>query len=367
MKKCEDKKCNCECSCNCGCNKLLVLIIVLLVGAFLSYILYKEEIIFKDSYKEANNNAYNYKKIEKKIKNSKSNEIIACTCNDDFDSDCKSYNVSKNDMLKIVDKIKSSDEATLLPTSTFCSTYSFESIDKDGDTIISGFVGDNQKSILTGCEEKGYAFDFNEKIDKFFAELIDGKKSKPYEIEITEKKPILYLYPKKETKVKVTFAKPKKLTTTYPKYNDGWKVTAKPNGDLTDENKNYYYGLYWEEKSNNNIDFKKGYYVTKDEALTFLEDKLKYIGLTDRERNEFIIYWLPVLEKNKKSVVYFELTEERQKKNELIIEPKPDSLLRLSIHIKKVDKKPKNLEKQKLSNFKRKGFVAVEWGGKIHK
>ena len=103
MKKCEDKKCNCECSCNCGCNKLLVLIIVLLVGAFLSYILYKEEIVFKDSYKEASNNAYNYKKIEKKIKNSKSNEIIACTCNDDFDSDCKSYNVSKKDMLKIID------------------------------------------------------------------------------------------------------------------------------------------------------------------------------------------------------------------------------------------------------------------------
>ena len=51
------------------------------------------------------------------------------------------------------------------------------------------------------------------------------------------------------------------------------------------------------------------------------------------------MYWLPILEKNKKSLVYFELTEEKQKYNELKIEPKPDSLLRLTIHIKKVYRK----------------------------
>lgn len=181
-------------------------------------------------------------------------------------------------------------------------------------------------------------------------------------------KPVLYLYPKKDkSKIVVTFEKPKKLTTTYPKYVDKWEVTANKNGDLTDSKGNYYYGLYWEEKGSTKVDFKQGYYVTKDDAISFLEEKLKYIGLTDRERNEFIMYWLPVLEKNKKSVVYFELTEEREAFNKLNISPKPDSLLRLAIHIKKVDKKPKKLEKQKLSNFKRKGFVAVEWGGQIHK
>ena len=77
------------------------------------------------------------------------------------------------------------------------------------------------------------------------------------------------------------------------------------------------------------------------------------------------MYWLPVLEKNEKSLVYFELTSSRENYNKLIINPKPDSLLRMAIHIKKVDKKM-DIKEQKLTSFKRKGFTAVEWGGVIH-
>ena len=60
-----------------------------------------------------------------------------------------------------------------------------------------------------------------------------------------------------------------------------------------------------------------------------------------------------------------ELTEERQMNNELIINPKPDSLLRINMHIKKVDKEVE-IKEQTLKTFERKGFVAVEWGGTIH-
>ena len=183
----------------------------------------------------------------------------------------------------------------------------------------------------------------------------------------TVKKPILYIYPKKnKTKVTVSFENPNLLTTTYPKYNKKWVVTANKNGDLTDKNGNYYYGLYWEEERNLNIDFSQGYYVTKENAISFLEDKLKYIGFNDKERNEFIIYWLPVLEKNKKSIVHFELTEERNEYNKINISPKPDSMLRVSMHVKKVDSEPHNLERQHMKHFNRKGFTVVEWGGVIH-
>ena len=175
-------------------------------------------------------------------------------------------------------------------------------------------------------------------------------------------KPVLYLYPKKKTTVTVNFEKEENLTTTYPKFKNEWKVQANPNGDLYDENNKYYYGLYWEEKLNHKVDFNEGFYVTKDNAIEFLEEKLSYIGLNDREKNEFIMYWLPILEKNEKSLVYFELTEERDSYNKLIINPKPDSLLRVAIHVKKVDKKI-NIKEQKLEKFNRKGFTAVEWGG----
>ena len=175
-------------------------------------------------------------------------------------------------------------------------------------------------------------------------------------------KPILYLYPEKETRIKVTFDHPEYLTTTYPKYNNSWDMLVKPNGDIYDKNGKYYYALYWEEEKNHNIDFKEGFYVTKDNAIDFLEEKLSYIGLNDKERNEFITYWLPILEKNEKSLVYFELTEERNKYSKINIDPRPDSLLRVAIHVKKVDGKV-NIKEEKLIRFKRKGFTAIEWGG----
>ena len=175
-------------------------------------------------------------------------------------------------------------------------------------------------------------------------------------------KPILYLYPEKNTDIIVRFQHPELLETTYPKYTDRWTVTAKKNGDLTDKNGKYYYGLYWDEKQVHSVDFSTGYYVTKEKAIDFLEEKLEYIGLSDRERNEFITYWLPILEKNEQSLVYFELTEERESVNKIYITPKPDSLLRLVIHIKKVDHKVE-IPKESLTRFHRKGFVAVEWGG----
>ncbi len=175
-------------------------------------------------------------------------------------------------------------------------------------------------------------------------------------------KPVLYLYPEEETEVTVSFSNPEILETTYPKFNNYWRVTASPNGDLLDQNNKYYYALYWDEKKVHTVDFSEGYYVEKDDAIKFLEEKLSYIGLNDKERNEFIMYWLPVLEKNGKSLVYFELTEERESYNKLLINPQPDSMLRLVIHIKKVDEKV-NIKKQSLSKFKRRGFTVVEWGG----
>ena len=63
-------------------------------------------------------------------------------------------------------------------------------------------------------------------------------------------KPVIYLYPEDEEEVTVKLGKKEKLTCTYPKYNDGWKVLAEPSGDLIDlETGKELYSLYWEGKN----------------------------------------------------------------------------------------------------------------------
>lgn len=179
----------------------------------------------------------------------------------------------------------------------------------------------------------------------------------------TVAKPVLYLYPEKTTEVSVEFIKPEQLTTTYPTYTDGWNVTAHPNGDLYDSNNNYYYALYWESDIAINDTFNSGFYVKANDSTDFLEEKLSQIGLNSRERNEFIMYWLPRMEKGGNNLVYFMLTDEVESAEPISITPKPDSLLRVRILIKKTDDDPKLPEQDLSPTFVRHGFTAVEWGG----
>jgi len=179
-------------------------------------------------------------------------------------------------------------------------------------------------------------------------------------------KPVLYLYPTEETDVTVTFDNPDRLTTVYPAYNGAWNVTAKPDGTLTDESGRTYYALYWEEDSGTPIyRFTDGFCVRGEDSAEFLEDVLDSMGFTEREANEFIIYWLPIMEQNEYSLIRFELTEDRDAASGLNIYPKPDSVLRMAMHIKAADSLV-DIPEQKLPAFERRGFVAVEWGGSVH-
>lgn len=181
-------------------------------------------------------------------------------------------------------------------------------------------------------------------------------------------KPVLYLYPETETEVSVSFAHPESLTTVYPAYPDGgWKVVAQPDGMLRtvsdgEVSERTYYALYWEESGSTPCDFSTGFCVAKEDSAAFLEDSLAALGFTDREANECILYWLPMLEKSPYNLVYFELTESREDYNALRILPKPDSVLRVALHILPVTE-PVEIEAQVLPAFDRHGFTAVEWGG----
>lgn len=180
----------------------------------------------------------------------------------------------------------------------------------------------------------------------------------------TAKKPIIYLYPKEDTEVSVKLQYKDNITTSYPKYLDGWNVLAKKDGTLTDlsTNKNLY-SLYYE--SENLLNFKvenDGFIVKGSDASTFLEEKLAILGLTERESEEFIIYWLPKLEANKYNYIRFATLDEINKNMPLEINPNPDTIIRVLMTYKGLET-PIDITEQQLETPTRTGFVAVEWGG----
>ncbi|MCB2356710.1 hypothetical protein [Clostridium estertheticum] len=178
----------------------------------------------------------------------------------------------------------------------------------------------------------------------------------------TTKKPVIYLYPTSQQTVSVKLVYKGKLTCTYPEYNDGWKVKAQPDGTLTNisDNREYSY-LYWEGVSNNKWDMSKGFVIKGNETEKFLQEELKYLGLTPKEYNEFIVYWLPLMKDNNYNLITF-AGKEYEDLAKLNISPKPDSMLRIMMVFKPLNKSV-DVKKQELKPFIRKGFTVVEWGG----
>ena len=174
-------------------------------------------------------------------------------------------------------------------------------------------------------------------------------------------KPVIYLYPEEATEVSVKLDVAGEMLCTYPAYVDGWQVTAHPDGTLIDREGKIYSCLFWEAESTADFDMTRGFCIKGSDTAAFLEESLTTLGLNARERNEFIIYWLPQMENNPYNLICFQQkTYTDQAKLE--ITPQPDSLLRVFMAWQPL-KQAVDVEPQVLVPFAREGFTVVEWGG----
>ena len=174
-------------------------------------------------------------------------------------------------------------------------------------------------------------------------------------------KPVIYLYPEETTEVTVKLDVDGELLSTWPAYENGWSVAARPDGTLTDADGNEYSYLFWDALSNTEWDFSTGFCVAGEDTGAFLRQTLSAMGLTPKEYNEFIVYWLPLMESNSYNLISFqsEIYEESAK---LTITPQPDSLLRVFMAWKAMEE-PVDIPAQAIKSFEREGFAVVEWGG----
>lgn len=180
------------------------------------------------------------------------------------------------------------------------------------------------------------------------------------------RKPVIYLYPKEKSKISISVELTgAEMIAEYPKTHDGkWTVEATPRGNLTDTKtgKKYSY-LFWEaeKKWGFTFDAKNAHCISSGEVESYPEKSLKTLGLNTRETNDFIVYWLPVLEKNLYSLIEWKTTEYTDMAK-LHISPKPETLIRVFMVFRWSDT-PVKTGNPKLQKAKRKWYSVIEWGG----
>ena len=111
----------------------------------------------------------------------------------------------------------------------------------------------------------------------------------------------------------------------------------------------------------------KGWVAKKEDLNNFFDEKLKILGLNEKESSDFEDYW--VKEKlNKKSFyqISFITKHQMDQMSPLKIGPvRPDSVIRVMMTAKGLDK-PVEIEEEMLPEMPvRHGFSVVEWGGTL--
>lgn len=176
-------------------------------------------------------------------------------------------------------------------------------------------------------------------------------------------KPIIYIYPERMMDVKIQLALDGHMTHSYPAYQHGWKVKAHPDGTLIDENGKSYYALYWEGENYTDFTLDEGFVVPGDQTAEFLDESLTILGLNAKERNEFIIFWLPQMEDHPYNLIHFS-SDEYEQIARLSIQPEPETLIRIMMVYQPLQEAVQ-IPLQDLNKLakKRKGYTVVEWGG----
>lgn len=203
-------------------------------------------------------------------------------------------------------------------------------------------------------------------------------------------KPVIYLYPKIPTEVKISLGKPTNFTVDIPTYKNGWNVLANPNGSLKDlqpqytdcssiniqvlgseyagdacKNNNYPY-LYWAGKVDSIYpSVGTGWVVAKDDLASFINQKLAIIGLNDKEISDMTSYWVPEL--SAKGSPYYRISffqnKDMNKFVPMSVSPAPDTVIRVFLDWSPLENNNLSIQPEELTHINRQGFTVVEWGG----
>jgi hypothetical protein len=181
-------------------------------------------------------------------------------------------------------------------------------------------------------------------------------------------KPVIYLYPLKDTIVSVTLNIPGSIVESIPTYiNGGWTVLAHPNGSLEYLGKTYS-ELYYESSVNKVNPPKQGFVFAKSQAEGKLKEITTRLGLIKPEQDEFLSYWLPRINQLNAPYLFISVIDQKEKDriDNVVILPKPETKIEFLVYFKPVYALFSVSELKLPDNPpKRNGFTSVEWGGTI--
>lgn len=179
-------------------------------------------------------------------------------------------------------------------------------------------------------------------------------------------KPVIYLYPEKETDLHVEVKPNVGFTKTIPEYKDGWKVTAFPDGTIIDkETQQRFDYLYWTGWVEGYPLIEQGWVVAQKDLSVFFDTYLPKYGLVGKEIDDFKDYWVNDMNEAPYYAVTFVDQAVIDELSPLAVDVAPDTVIRVLMTATPLERPIKLNPPRVPETPVRHGFTVAEWGGTI--
>lgn len=177
---------------------------------------------------------------------------------------------------------------------------------------------------------------------------------------VSVRKPNIYIYPEAKTNLYVSLKFPVggSVTVSEPPYQNGWNITVEPSGKI---NETYDY-LFYESENPDLCQYRAGWVVKQSDLTTFFSENLIATGFSQAETNDFLDYWIPILNTHPFYIVYPQYKSDIEKMIQIDFSQQPDNILRLFYSIKGSADEIISLPPPLIPKFERTGYVVAEWG-----
>jgi len=180
-------------------------------------------------------------------------------------------------------------------------------------------------------------------------------------------KPNIYLYANDNYYINVKVYPEHWITASEPEYmlGTGWNASI-IDGSINGEGDYLFYEAIVPDEG-----FQKnyGFLIKSDNIVKDIENVLEMYGFNEKEKCDFLEYWIEKLEKDTSYIFYPQQNKEVDLVMPIVLSKEPDNIFRLWFYIEPLSEenakdlnnkiiKPDNIEK-----IKREGFYLIEWGG----
>ncbi|MCB9671448.1 MAG: SH3 domain-containing protein [Alphaproteobacteria bacterium] len=170
--------------------------------------------------------------------------------------------------------------------------------------------------------------------------------------------PIVYAYADEPTPVSIRFGEGLDVRGTLPRTRVGWDVVARPDGMLLHEGR-MIDRLFWDGQHGHFPRPPRGWMLPGATVERDLRGILADLGLEGREIDEAVEAWMPSVEGAR--WVRVGLHEDVDRLAPLVIDPEPDTLLRVLVELERLEE-PEPIEAPDVVARERRGLTVVEWG-----